>query len=73
MIEFDVNGFVKTVPGHIPNPDGKGLTINPAVYEVQKAAYFHLRLAYKTDSKGTRAVGRYNLDGTVEPFVRTLK
>ena len=71
MVEFDENGFVKTVPGYIR--DGNGYTVNPAVYEVQKAAYYHCRMAYKTDSKGTRAIGRYNLDGSVEPFERTLK
>jgi hypothetical protein len=71
MVTLDSNGFVALPPAYV-RIDGQ-LQINPEVREAQQAAYFQYRTAYRTDSKGTRAVGRYNLDGSVTPYVRTLK
>jgi hypothetical protein len=71
MVTLDENGFVALPPAYV-KVDGVMVT-NPEVFEAQRAAYFQYRTAYRTDSKGTRAVGRYNLDGSVTPYVRTLK
>jgi len=71
MINLDSNGFVALPPAYVRINDV--LTINPEVLEAQRAAYHQYRTAYRTDNRGIRAVGRYNIDGSVTPYVRTLK
>ena len=70
-MNIDKNGFVE-LPAAYVKVNGQ-LQFNPEVLKAQKAAYFQNRTAYRTDSKGSRAVGLYQLDGSVVPFVRTLK